>query len=235
MSRMLVNGCSYMTKWGVKASELGSKLGYDETVNLSLIGGSNDRCFRTTVDYILDNPVDFVIIGLTFWSRRESPWATECPIEGPWVSYGGLNLNHSQIGGMGRQLTVHQSDVDEFLKARVRVDWHQPHSERLITDLICFTGWLRSRKIGYCIFGTCDKNYDSPALPEPKRRAVMSDPGIIDIFNWSSNQYLYQHGVKSDDVVKVDSPLLAHYATAGHDCLNDFLYNYIHDHDLQIL
>lgn len=68
MSSILFNGCSFV--WGDELKDpmntrfsklLSDQLGMDE-VNLSLRGGSADRMFRTTLDYIHTNPKPEIII-----------------------------------------------------------------------------------------------------------------------------------------------------------------------------
>ena len=76
MSTLFLNGCSYAHAWK-NADELSTRLGYDTTVNMGLPGSSNRRIFRTTMEYLTKNTVDFAVIMLSFFERYESPWGKE--------------------------------------------------------------------------------------------------------------------------------------------------------------
>ena len=73
---ILLNGCSH-----IEASECNKGLAeflsekLDATVtNIAKGGGSNHRILRTTMEYVENNEVDFVIIGWTTHERFEFAW-----------------------------------------------------------------------------------------------------------------------------------------------------------------
>jgi|TARA_R110001592_G_scaffold205167_2_gene455572 hypothetical protein len=78
---LVVNGCSFMVGTGCdnvlqnRASKLLSDRLKCEEINLSKNGGSNDRIFRTTYDWIQNNPhkvnQSLFIIGLTDLYRKD--------------------------------------------------------------------------------------------------------------------------------------------------------------------
>jgi len=245
MSTLLINGCSYAHAWDSiwdgspiiqnfnKTTELGTKLGFDQTVNLGYQGGSNKRTFRTTMEYILENDsVEFVILMLTFWGRDEGPWAESIPIEGPWISHN-TTIATGTLELHNRKLTIPLKTLQQYLDLQRLVDFDASHHcDTLITDLLCLIGWLKSRNIKYCIFGACDMEYSRHTLSPIKQRELLTDPGVINIFEWSSNKFLYESGARYNisDVRQI--PLIRHYLPQDHGVLNDFLYNYITDNKL---
>jgi hypothetical protein len=235
MSTLLINGCSYACSWGAELPvELGNKLGFDKTVNIGHGGGSNSRTFRTTMEYILGNDsVEFVILMLTFWGRDEGAWAKSIPIEGPWISHGSALHTHD-INANNRTMDVPIDWVTQYLELKTLIGFNGVHCcDTLITDLLCLIGWLKSRNIKYCIFGACDMEYSQDSLSPIKKRELLTDPGVINIFEWSSNKFLYENGAECDDQdAKLPYPYIRHYKPAGYSVLNDFLYNYITDNKL---
>jgi hypothetical protein len=235
MSSLLINGCSYAYTWGsTLPAELGDKLGFDETVNLGHRGGSNNRTFRTTVEYILENDsVEFVILMLTFWGRDEGAWVIPTPIEGPWISHG-TSLHPCDIGVNNRIMDVPLDWVTKYLELKTLIGFNKTHCcDVLITDLLCLIGWLKSKNIKYCIFGACDMDYSQDSLSPIKKRELLTDPRVINIFEWSSNKLLYENGIEciAQDK-KLSNPFIRHYNSDGYHILNDFLYNYITDNKL---
>ena len=74
---LLANGCSFTEGYDLPIKELswpyqlGKSLNYD-TVNLALGGASNDRIYRTTVEYLNTHPdPDLAVIGWTIFNRAE--------------------------------------------------------------------------------------------------------------------------------------------------------------------
>lgn len=68
--KLLLNGCSFCANYN-DAAKLGWRLGMTEFTNLARGGSSNRRILRSTMDHVLENTVDFVMIGLTFYDRQE--------------------------------------------------------------------------------------------------------------------------------------------------------------------
>lgn len=73
---LLANGCSHVAGSESPISfvdPLAEKMSMTP-VNIAMPGGSNDRIHRTTIEYCLNNTVDFVVIGWTTHERFEFPW-----------------------------------------------------------------------------------------------------------------------------------------------------------------
>lgn len=234
----MLNGCSYAHCWH-NIHELSNRLGYTETVNIGLPGSSNGRIFRSTLEYLtVNDDVDFVVIMLTFWSRFEAPWANEsAPYDGKWVSYASNGITN-QID----KTRVNKSDVelkllDQYITDRFKYDLGFEYFDKLLTELITFTGWLDSINKPYVVFNPCEHliSYTANNYDTKKLQWLRNNPRVIDIENWLSNQWMYDNGaVISDEErakfqtagIPVD-PRWAHYGLDGYAKLNDFLYNYI--------
>jgi hypothetical protein len=80
--KMLINGCSFMDNFHY-TQHFKDVMGASVT-NIARPGSCNRRILRTTMDYVENNDVDFVLLGLTFYDRQESPFVNKSD---PWVSY----------------------------------------------------------------------------------------------------------------------------------------------------
>ena len=220
MSKLVINGCSYTTNWSPSCKLLGDKLGIEQTVNLSLTGSSNDGIFRSTLEYILENnDVEFVILALTFWDRAQAPWGTDRV----WVDYSPNGIMRSF------ENLKYNSDLYEgFIKDRYRYDIGPEYLELLLNNIITFSGWLKSQQIRHVIFSSSGEYNISGNLT--KLKYLRSNPCVIDIENWSSNHYM---GANGGEGYEKHFPLSGqHYSPESFTILNDFVYNYITEHNI---
>ena len=123
-------------------------------VNIARAGSSNRRIIRTTLDYIENNPVDLVVLGLTFYDRQESPLKPDHT--DPWVSYNsqGIQAQFANLADYGS--TTEYKLVDDYVKSRYRYDINSHYIEQLYLDLRMLAAYLREQGIKFCIFNTCD-------------------------------------------------------------------------------
>ena len=229
MKHLLINGCSYATGWE-NYNQLADKLLVDNVSNIGRSGASNDRIFRTTTEYILDNPtVDFVIVMLTFFTRFEAPWAVDKgDQEGPWVSYSpqGINfIKDRQIENHNKQLILEKYVKDKFI-----YDYNANYIDKTLINLIWVTAWLEMQNINYCIFNSCENQWVSVKRMDQVRK----NKKIINLSEFMSNQWMYDNGAKiqPNELDKNIEPRWAHYGKDGYTLLNNFLYNYIKEHCL---
>lgn len=209
---VLVNGCSFMDSYYYR--EHFNQLLNANTVNIARAGSSNRRIIRTTVDYIESNPVDLVILGLTFYDRQESPLVDRAD---PWVSYNSQGMQAQFASTEDFTSTVEHKLVDDYVKSRYRFDINEHYREQLYLDLRMLAAYLRERGIKFCIFNTCDTHlYENLG------------PGFVP-FTFIGNVFLEQQGSQCMEQDK-DLPINArhHY---GEDViiLVKYLVNYIND------
>lgn len=160
-------------------SEHFSQLLNARTVNISRAGSSNRRIIRTTVEYIEHNPVDLVILGLTFYDRQESPLVDRAD---PWVSYNSQGMQAQFASAEDFSSTVEHKLVDDYVKSRYRYDINQHYREQLYLDLKLLAAYLRENQIKFCIFNTCDRH-------------LTANLGLGFVpFTFIGNEYLEQNG-----------------------------------------
>ena len=149
-------------------------------VNIARAGSSNRRIVRTTVDYIEQNPVDFVVLGLTFYDRQESPLSNRLD---PWVSYNNQGMQAVFADVADFDSVEQHRQLGEYILSRYRYDINEHYLEALYLDLRMFAAYLKQKGIKFCIFNTCDRHHNSVDL----------GAGFVP-FTFIGNEYLEQNG-----------------------------------------
>lgn len=152
-----------------------------KTVNLAKPGSCNRRIIRTTVDYIEQNPVDLVVLGLTFYDRQESPFVNKAD---PWISYNsqGMQAVFSDPADYS-SITEHKL-IGDYILSRYRYDINEHYIDALALDLRMLAAYLREKSIKFCIFNTCDRHLANMAP---------LGPGFVP-FTFIGNTFLEQQG-----------------------------------------
>jgi hypothetical protein len=176
---ILINGCSFMDSYHYQ-NQFGQLLG-GSAVNIARAGSSNRRIVRTTVEYIEQNPVDLVVLGLTFYDRQESPLKPQHV--SPWVSYNSQGMQAQFASADDFSSSTEHKLVDDYVKSRYRFDINQHYVEQLYLDLKLLASYLRERSIEFCIFNTCDRHHQNVNL----------GAGFVP-FTFIGNEYLEQNG-----------------------------------------
>ena len=229
MSRLLVNGCSYGV-WWKNTSKLGDMLGFDETVNISVNGSSNARILRTTMDYVYKESVDYIIVSLTFWDREEAPWTKPNSDHNLWISYSSTGINLSSRDNLLYDYKLYE----DYIHNRYKYDLGNIHYlDKLVDSLLMFCTWLDSKNIKYLIFSPVGGEYYNfnliPNLNYNKIQEIYNNKRILNLDSWSSNEYLFNNGVESDN--KDLPPRFGHYNDVN-NYLDNYLYNYITSNNL---
>ena len=180
---ILINGCSFMDSYHYQ-NQFGQLLG-GSAVNIARAGSSNRRIIRTTLEYIKQNPVDFVVLGLTFYDRQEGPFLTipRDRVEGRWVSYNNQGFQATFITASDFDSTVEHKITEDYVKSRYRYDIGVAYLEQLYLDLRLLAGYLNNQGIGFLVFNTCDRHHQEVDL----------GPGFVP-FTFIGNEYLEQNG-----------------------------------------
>lgn len=209
---VLVNGCSFMDSYYYSGHF--SQLLNAKTVNIARAGSSNRRIIRTTVEYIEHNPVDLVILGLTFYDRQESPLIDRAD---PWVSYNSQGMQAQFASVNDFTSTLEHKLVDDYVKSRYRFDINQHYREQLYLDLKLLAAYLREQGIKFCIFNTCDTHlYESLGA------------GFVP-FTFIGNTYLEQQGSECMEQDKALPINARHHYGEDVIILAKYLVNYIND------
>lgn len=174
---ILINGCSFMDSYHYQ-NQFGQLLG-GTAVNIARAGSSNRRIIRTTIKHIEQNPVDLVVLGLTFYDRQESPLIDRAD---PWVSYNSQGMQAQFASAEDFTSTVEHKIVDDYVKSRYKFDINPHYREQLYLDLKLLSAYLREKSIKFCIFNTCDRHHKSIDL----------GAGFVP-FDFIGNEYLEQN------------------------------------------
>lgn len=185
-----------------------------DTVNISRAGSSNRRIIRTTVEYVERNPVDLVVLGLTFYDRQESPLVDRAD---PWVSYNSQGMQAQFAGAADFSSIVEHKLVDDYVKSRYRFDINPHYREQLYLDLRMLASYLKERSIKFCIFNTCDTHHTKSL-----------GKGFIP-FTFIGNTFLEEHGSVCMEQDR-DLPINArHHYNKDVIILVKYLVNFIND------
>lgn len=175
---ILINGCSFMDSYHYQ-NQFGQLLGGSAT-NIARAGSCNRRIIRTTAEYIERNPVDFVVLGLTFYDRQESP-LSNCA--DPWVSYNSQGMQAVFADVANFDSIEQHRQLGEYILSRYRYDINEHYLDALYLDLRMFVAYLKERGIKFCIFNTCDRHHKDIDL----------GAGFVP-FSFIGNEYLEQNG-----------------------------------------
>ena len=232
--KFVLNGCSFCANYWV-ASKLASQLGYNEFINLSKGGSSNRRIIRTTMDYIQKNHVDFVLLGLTFWERQESPFLRNKKNADSWVSYNAEGLqglfappDAEFIFGTQRSL------IEKFVKESYKFNIHLVCIDQLICDILMFSSYLSSKNIRHVFFNTCETEYTNyfENFNDTYIKSIEENKNIVPLDKFISNVYLHKLGAKFDKLETRWDVNAIHYNGDEYIHINNYLLQYIKDNGL---
>jgi len=156
---LLANGCSHVA--GSESSisfvePLAEKMNL-RSINLAMPGGGNDRILRTTINYCLENPVEFVVIGWTTYERQEVIFDDE------WHHF-----------GLGRQVPDNIANKNNIQKLFDYMslhccNWNTLGLERTLITQLALKSFLDNKGIKYLFFNAWNKFFQDvqhPALTE---------------------------------------------------------------------
>lgn len=228
MKPLVISGCSFVECWHPTQSFVDA-LGCDSAVNLGRVGGSNQRSFRTVIEWIAQNgDPGFVIVPITYITRFEMAISNrEDPIDGAWFPiqrYELIEQNQDKILGFIDQRRLKDLiDLTYAVTPDTRTYW-----DRLFTEMIMFAGFLRSRSIPYLMFDMV--NAFDPAdikiyQATEKVRLLEQDPRIIDLWKFVGNRYMWE--TMSEKQQSGVDPLHHHHSDPQYAELERYLVSYI--------
>jgi hypothetical protein len=146
---LLANGCSHVAGSESPISfvePLSNKLGM-RPVNLATPGGGNDRILRTTIDYCVANPVDFVVIG---WTTHER---VEVIFNDDWHCFG-LGRQVHKKGNLQDETNVQKlQQLFDFMSLHCST-WYPHGVERTLIYQLSLQSFLEARGIDYLFFNS---------------------------------------------------------------------------------
>ena len=235
MTRLVVNGCSYINHYanGGGHVDLAQQLNIPVSHDLSFPGSCNSRIIRTTLkDSYHTEEKTLYILGLTFLSRGELPInANEDPFEGKWVSSpywedpGSLKLASYWVESNFKKYI--------YLKNRTEISTVEDCLEQLMYLLLGMVGDLLHRGHQVLVFRQPDDVYNSE-LDNLKFAPLTNCVNIVDGLKWAAIPWQANNNAKfvPEDIKHPTG--IRHVLSGEHGPLNKFLIEYIKKHALYL-
>ncbi len=234
ITRLVANGCSYMFQYCCGTMEnhsgghldLAQRLGISHAESLALAGSCNQRIIRTCLkdSYQTLEPTLY-IIGLSFLGRVELPIAQITDkFEGAWVS-----LQNSIYDGSKFQAHIGSQDLETFLNFKLKTEVFsiKDRFEDVAFRLISMLESLQSRGHNALIFQNVDSNPDTDCASWN----FLTRKNFVDQLCWTAVPWQIGQGVACHNDPRVPAHV-QHIESGHHHVLNDFLYNYIVQHQI---
>ena len=199
---LLLNGCSYGDSWRSFPG-----------INLSLPGGSIARSVRTTIEWIVTNgKPEYVFIPLTFVQRFEISKIEQqnVPIEGTYIP------GHYE-----------HYDVIAQISDSCYLSW-----DYAFMNIILLSAWLEQQGVKHLFWDQCnmfDRKHIRGFNGMEKLKLIEENPRVIPLFDFCSNQYMYENGgvwSSSDDHHESN---VKHYLDESYSILKEYLSKYMKD------
>tara|TARA_X000000950_G_C13830398_1_gene625897 strand:+ start:660 stop:1352 length:693 start_codon:yes stop_codon:yes gene_type:complete len=226
MKTLLLNGCSFAKLWEV-SDNFTNSLGCDTVINLGRYGTSFQRSCRSTIEWIAQNGApEYVVIPITFAHRWELALNNnEDDIDGSWVPLQNSNFLSDSFVFQGSSVEEIKKLCDQYYKVIPTI---KTHWDKLFTDLITFTAFLRQLQIPYLMFDMCngfDKIHIDRHRAFEKIKFIEQDKRVIDIWKFCGNRFMRDTMV---DEVKRKTPEFAHHhAPVQLRHLENYLIDYV--------
>jgi len=232
MRQLVVNGCSYMAIYarGQGHIELANSLGITNTVSLAKPGSSNTRILRTTLKHSYQNTVPTLyVLGLSFLLRSELPIArTNDPFEGHWVSFQTPHIDSAFADWWT------QKDCDDYERIKVKCSFngHIDKFEDLAYNTMSVVNDLKSRGHQVVVFQQADDIIVHEAKTA-RLEMLGSCSNIIEGLIWRAVPWQIAQGASTDYDPRIPQDI-RHVSAGQHKFLNQFLLDYIRQHDLSM-
>lgn len=164
-------------------------------VNHAMPGSNNDRIFRSSLDYLNNNPCELVILGTSFITREEF-WDDTTDF---------THTIHPDEQKLGSKFITSQFKEDKYdlFRSRKLFDFHKPIVDYYF-NLYLFSVFCKSKNIKYFIFSAA-QNYFNGEFWDPSfltylknltfYKEVIQDKNIWDtqsfcLWNWKQARKL---------------------------------------------
>lgn len=212
-------------------TDLANRLGIARANSLAIGGSANTRIIRTTLkhSYQTDCPTLYVL-GMTFLSRLEIPiLENQTEFEGRWTN------PQNQLFTKDWQYDWNQKDTDQFVELKLKSESFSilDRVEDLMYKLVTMISDLQQRGHQVLIFQHADTLYQE-FLSNP-RLSLFQRPEFVGGYAWRATAWQHTQGVEA---TVYDPPLynvpadIIHRAVGQHHVLNEYLCNYIKQHNI---
>ena len=212
----------------------------------SKIGSSNRRIIRSTLYACMEqkklNPDQkiIVVLELSFDLRKELWVERETLPDGAEGNFRSVQLAHNtdwwtksrnQPRIDKEDLISIEGETLNSIERRHLTRWQQgemffysPYAETINTlaDLIMLAGFMKQHGIDYLIYRSCPiEKFTSAHLLDTFRDSVDTDPGMLDLFNFSFTGWCIEQGYTPID--SLDRPELGHPSLEAHQAFGKLL------------
>lgn len=211
-------------------NDLAQQLGIDTAESLAIGGSANSRIIRTTLkhSYQTTTPTLYVL-GMTFISRLELPiLENQSEFEGRWTN----PQNQKFIKDWQHGWT--NKDTELFIDLKLKSECYSilDRAEDLMYRIISMIKDLQSRGHKILLYQQADTLYQ-PFLDDPRLALFKSTPAIIDGYRWRAVSWQLNNQVPAMPYTDHEVPDDIHHPASGHhQKLNEFLVDYINQHQL---
>lgn len=249
IQNLVVNGCSYTECYarGNGHIDLAKQLKITHqwqsktpnVTSLSIGGSANSRIIRTTIkhSYQTKEPT-FYIMGMTFVSREELTILKGDDInptfEGRWCNPQNLEFSDNYDHFWSRE------ESEKFVEFKLKTEVYSllDRTENLMYNILSAIHSLHARGHRVLVYQQADVSYRY-LLDNPSLALLSSTDCIIDGFNWCAIEYQHEQGVEKLPLApgnfigpKTVPDHMRHPVPGHHQVLNDYLVNYINDHNI---
>jgi hypothetical protein len=241
MKTILISGCSYSEIFYLENTQqyIKEKFQVDRVVNISRIGSSISRQIKAVIEWLaVYGKPELIIIPITHITRYDESirekydvWNTYdetlCASMDPFKDNDHMNrqfksrLNIEQINQLIKLKTLVYNDVAAF--------------NNFLSQIIMFSGWLKSKNINHLIFDMCNE-FKKNEYPRIRKQEFLSEnKNIIDIFKFCGNDFMYKNLSPEQHVQEKIGDLgknSHHYGIESNKKLIDYLKSYIMNNKL---
>ena len=213
-------GCSYSNIWYKFPGD-----------NFGESGASNKHIFSKVIEKVESKAVSEVLIGLSYYTRR-SLYTIE---DNAFCSSARSNMVQKYYHDCW-SMTYGENSILTLIY-------------EMFLDIFLLTGYLKQKNIRYLIFNNCNNfkgHLEDKKLVDEKLKyfkqlddlvqLVNADPGIIDIFNFCANEYLFANGATptEKDSKEQYPPNQIHYQIGHNEILLPYFQQYSKNHNLEL-
>lgn len=189
--------------------------------NFAMAGSSNDRIFRTTLEYcagLSSNQRPLVIVGFSFVVREET-WIED-------ISKYQTRINDYPGSKFVSTSWLGNTNVDESTMHLIIDQNINKQMINFYTKLFMLTKTLKFLNLPYCLFSAADnmdfRNLDWNSLKNLKMyQQVQQDSCVIDLHNFNIGAWAQEN--------KITTTSTKHLYNDGHKKFADFLYQKNYD------
>ena len=237
ITRLVVNGDSYMELYakGGGHIDLATRLSLPNSKSLAIGGSPDTRIIRTSLkDSYLTNESTLYILGVGFLSRWEVPILkvdSEEEFEGRWTNPQNQDYVDRWEHHWGR------SETAQLMELKLKSDFYSvpDRLEDLMYRLVAMISDLHARGHRVLIYQQADDIYQR-YLERNTMRLFKNNPIFIEGLTWLSVPWQLKNGIPPNPL-PANAPYkvpdsIRHPMAGRHELLNEFLHNYIVEHNI---